>query len=75
MSQFKQYRRSEITELRPYVPGEVLDPHISISAVDRRFGCPKLGDMIARNSENPDEQFLVEAGDFAQAFEPVEDVA
>ena len=75
MTQFKQYRRSQIAELRAYVPGEGLDPRISISMADLEAGSPKLGDMIARNPKNHDDQWLVAAKYFADNFEPKEDVA
>ena len=43
MSDFKPYRRSQIGELRPFVPGETLS-EVSISAEDRKAGSPKEGD-------------------------------
>jgi hypothetical protein len=74
MSEFKQYRRSQIAELRPYVPGEEKDwpagMSVSISAPDRFAGSPKEGDMIARNPKNHDDQWLVAAAYFADNFEP-----
>jgi hypothetical protein len=68
MSEFKQYRRKQIAELRPYVPYEQLD-RISISAEDKAAGSPKLGDMIARNPKNHADQWLVAAEYFADNFE------
>lgn len=70
MSEFRPYRRSQIAELRPYVPGEVLDARVSISAADREAGSPKPGDMIARNPANHADQWLVAAAYFAANFEP-----
>lgn len=70
-SEFKQYRRVQIAELRPYVPGEVLDHRVSISEADRNAGAPAPGDMIARNPRNYDDQWLVSASYFASNFEPV----
>lgn len=70
MSAFKQYRRSQIAELRPYVPGEQC-PHVSISMADLEAGSPKLGDMIARNPKNHYDQWIVLAKDFADNFEPI----
>jgi hypothetical protein len=70
MSDFKQYRRKQIAELRPYVPGEALDG-VSISQVDRDTGSPKVGDMIARNPKNHGDQWLVSAQYFADNFEPI----
>lgn len=66
---FKRFRRSQIAELRPYEPGEVLSG-VSISAPDREAGSPKLGDMIARNPVNHKDQWLVAAAYFATNFEP-----
>jgi hypothetical protein len=70
MGEFVRFRRKEIAELRPYVPGETLEG-VSISQVDRDAGSPKLGDMIARNPKNHADQWLVSAAYFADNFEPV----
>jgi hypothetical protein len=71
MSEFKQYRRKQIAELRPYVPGEELDGRVSISAMDREAGSPKEGDMIARNPVAHGDQWLVSKDYFEANFEPV----
>jgi hypothetical protein len=72
MSEFKQYRRSQIAELRPYEPGEDLAAaQVSISAPDKEAGSPKPGDMIARNPKNHADQWLVAAKYFADNFEPI----
>jgi hypothetical protein len=71
MNDFKKYRRSQIAELRPYVAGEVLDSRVSISAADQEAGSPKVGDMIARNPKNHNDQWLVAADYFAANFEPL----
>ena len=63
MSEFKQYRRKQLAELRPYVQGENMDG-ISVSDADA-----KAGDMIARNRENHADQWLVAAKYFADHFE------
>lgn len=70
MDEFKQYRRSQIAELRPYRQGETLEG-ISVAQVDRDAGSPKVGDMIARNPKNHADQWLVAAQYFADNFEPV----
>lgn len=70
MSEFKQYRRKQIAELRPVVQGDDLS-HVSISAEDRKAGSPKFGDMIARNPKNHNDQWLVAAQYFADNFEPI----
>ena len=71
-SEFKQYRRKQIAELRPYVPGEDLSERVSISAGDRDAGSPKAGDMIARNPENHDDQWLVSSEYFEANFEAID---
>ncbi len=68
---FKKYRRSQIAELRPYVAGEAMD-NISVAQVDLDAGSPQIGDMIARNPKNHDDQWLVAAQYFADNFEEVE---
>jgi hypothetical protein len=73
MDRFRKYRRSQIAELRPYEAGEILSDRVSISASDREAGSPKPGDMIARNPQMPDDQWLVAADYFAANFEPVEE--
>lgn len=70
MSEFKQYRRKQIAELCPFVPGEKIDPRVSISAADLEAGSPKAGDMIARNPNNHADMWLVAAAYFADNFEP-----
>lgn len=67
---FQSYRRKQIAELRPYEPGETLSDRVSVSASDRESGSPKVGDMIARNPKNHDDQWLVAARYFADNFEP-----
>ena len=69
MNEFTKYRRKQIAELRPYVPGETLDG-VSVSAADRENGSPKVGDMIARNPKNHDDQWLVAWQYFVDNFEP-----
>lgn len=68
--EFKPFRRKQIAELRPYVPGEDLGT-TSVSETDRTAGSPKEGDMIARNPKNHEDQWLVSAAYFADNFEEV----
>ena len=70
---FRQYRRKQIAELRPYEPGETLEG-VTVSIEDRKAGSPKQGDMIARNPKNHPDQWLVSAQYFADNFEPVSDL-
>ena len=69
MSEFKQYRRKQIAELMPWMPGMDMSD-VSISGVDQEAGSPKAGDMIARNPKNHDDKWLVAAAYFADNFEP-----
>ena len=70
MSEFRQYRRKLIAELRPWRAGDAMD-RISVSASDKEAGSPKQGDMIARNPKNHNDQWLVAAAYFADNFEPL----
>lgn len=58
MSEWKQYKRKGLSEMRPYVLGEELSG-VSISDADLGNGSPKEGDMIARNPKNHQDQWLV----------------
>ena len=83
MSYFKQYRRTQITEMRPITAGECRGYHtsypylmsdnveVSISKKDKKAGSPKLGDMIARNPKNHNDQWLVAEQYFNDNFEPL----
>lgn len=44
---------------------------VSISSEDLKNGSPKLGDMIARNPENHNDQWLVSAEYYKDNFEPL----
>ena len=59
MSEWKKYQRKGLSEMRPYVAGEVLRMDVSISDADLKDGSPKIGDMIARNPKNHNDQWLV----------------
>jgi hypothetical protein len=66
---WKKYKRKGLSEMRPYVEGEELS-RVSISAADRDNGSPKIGDMIARNPVNHDDQWLVAKKYFEDNLEP-----
>ncbi len=72
MSEFKKYRRKSVSEMRPYVENEKLDSKISISEADLKAGSPKLGDMIARNPKNHNDQWLVAKAYFEDNLEPID---
>ena len=61
---WKPYRRTEITDMRPYVPGEDL-PAISVSSIDT----PCLGGMIARDPMNHYDQWYVSQEYFEKHME------
>lgn len=68
MSEWKQYRRTNIAEMRPYVPGEDLSG-ISVSDTDN----PETDrGMIARNPKNHEDQWYVARKYFEDNFEPLE---
>ena len=70
MTKYKQYRRKQVAEMRPYQDGDDLNG-VSISDVDRNAGSPKPGEMIARNPKNYTDKWLVAAKYFADNFESV----
>jgi hypothetical protein len=72
MSEFKQYRRKQIAELRPYVQGELLSDRVSVSTADKDAGSPKVGDMIARNPLDHSDMWLVAKAYFEDNFEACE---
>lgn len=69
-----QYRRTQIAEMRPYSQGESMN-HISTSYSDTQAGSPKVGDMIARNPKNHNDQWLVAHQYFLDNFSPLEDMS
>jgi len=85
MSDFKQYRRTQIAEMRT-VTGEDVEKYqktgalyssslettkVSISDADLDGGSPKIGDMVARNPKNHIDQWLVAEKYFKENFEPL----
>lgn len=77
---WKQYRRTGITEMRPWQAGDDVS-NVSISSVDKQAGSPKAGDYIARNVDDHNDQWLVSAEFFAKTgfeevrVDPVADLA
>ncbi len=61
--EFKEYVKRNVTEARPVTQEEIrtkkLDDKISISKADKDNGSPKEGDMIARNPDNHNDQWLI----------------
>ena len=62
---FRRYRRTNIAEMRPYVPGEDLT-NISVSSVDDPES--DMG-MVARNPMNHNDQWYVDSKYFEDNFE------
>jgi hypothetical protein len=64
---FKNYRKKNVSEMRPYVAGEDLSGIVSVSKGDT----PAVGGMIARNPKDHDDQWYVAEQYFKDNFEPV----
>jgi len=62
---FRQYRKKQIAEMRPYIDGE------DISRINVGDVSPKVGDFVARDPENHDDQWLVTADFFNRNYEPL----
>lgn len=77
MNEFKQYKRTQIAEMRKVTQDEVdnpysfVDKNISISQADLDNGSPKIGDMIARNPKNHADQWLVSEQYYKDNFEDI----
>ena len=63
---WKQYRRTGLSEMRPYIVGEDLT-NISVGDEDT----PKEGDMVARNPDNHADQWLVAKEYFDKNLEEI----
>lgn len=68
MTEFAKYLHMQIAELRPWVEGDDMS-RVSVSSPDKEAGSPKVGDMIARNPKNHDDQWLVAEQYFLDNFE------
>jgi hypothetical protein len=64
-SSYKKYRRTGLSEMRPYIPGEDFTG-ISVSAGDT----PALGGMVARNPKNHADKWYVAEKYFLDNLEP-----
>lgn len=81
--EFKKYKRTQIAEMRPVTKEDIqsfwndknlhflrdIEFRVSISDVDKYNGSPRIGDMIARNPKNHNDQWLVAEQDFKDNFE------
>ena len=61
------FRKRGIQAMRPYVLGEDLTG-VSVAAVDT----PEPGGMIARNADNPADQWYVAKAFFEKNYEPAQ---
>lgn len=82
MGEYKKYRRASFTMMRPVTESDItcfrregrikstIDPgfSVSISDADLQKGCPKIGDMIARNPLDHNDLWLVEEQYFNDNF-------
>lgn len=74
MSEFKKYKRKGLSEMRPFVSGEIINTYeVSISPEDIANGSPKEGDMIARNPLNYSDKWLVSKKYFEENLEEVKE--
>lgn len=64
MSNWKEYRKKALQEMRPYIPGEDLTG-ISVNKEDS----PEEGGMIARNRDNHNDQWYVAKQFFRDNYE------
>ena len=83
MEKFKKYRRTQIAEMREVTQNDIelfkagdtipasFQFKVSISGADLKNGSPKIGDMIARNHKNHNDQWLVAEQYFKDNFENV----
>jgi len=72
MSEFKQYKRFAIAEIREVTEREIregLTSSVSLSEADKKAGSPKPGDMVGRNPKNHEDQWLIAAQYFKDNFE------
>jgi hypothetical protein len=69
-SDYKQYRRKSVSEMRPYKSGDSMEG-VSISDADKSAGSPKEGDMIARNPKNHADMWLVAKAYFEDNLEAI----
>jgi len=82
MSEFKKFRRKQIAEIREVTEADINQYAekdyisvfgwqyvVSISSVDLENGSPKIGDMIARNPKDYNDQWLIAEQYFKDNFE------
>jgi hypothetical protein len=84
MSEFKKFKRIQIAEMKEVTKADIEQYTekdyisvfgwqyvVSISDTDLKNGSPKIGDMIARNPKEHNDQWLVAEQYFKDNFEMV----
>ena len=80
IKEFKKYKRKQIAEIREVTVEDILfmskdmsqstvSYPISISDFDKENGSPRIGDMIARNPKDHNDQWLIAEQYFKENFE------
>lgn len=69
MSEFKQFRRKGVVELRPWVPSDAENKKISISQADVAEIQKGAPGMVARNPDNHEDMWYVSREYFLKNYE------
>jgi len=67
---YKEYKRTGVAEMTPWTPETDMN-RVSVDKGDAERGSPQTGDMIARNSKDHDNRWLVAKAYFEDNFEEV----
>ena len=67
MSEWIEYIKTAVQEMRPYIVGEDLS-EVSVNSED----APEKGGMIARNSENHKDQWYIAKAFFQKNYKPID---
>jgi len=62
------YKKKHLQKMVPWTPNIDMTL-VSVSAADKKLGCPKEGDMIASNAVDSEDRWLVEANFFKNNYE------
>ena len=71
MKEFKKYNKTRKSEMRPYIKGEILPKCISRINSKTDIEMLREGDMIARNPDNHNNQWLITKEYFTENFEEI----
>jgi len=67
---WKTYSTTQITEVRPYIPGEDMT-NIEVSQADMDNGSPLQGDMIGRDPNKPGREWVIGGAFFREYMKEV----